>query len=81
LEQAARSADQMLKSTQMSMKAGSRTQLDVLNAQQQYTMALRDLAQARYIYLLSKIKLASLAGDDASVSVYEINASLQGSQN
>jgi outer membrane protein/protease secretion system outer membrane protein len=81
LEQAARSADQMLKSTQMSMKAGSRTQLDVLNAQQQYTMALRDLAQARYIYLLSKIKLASLAGDDASASVYEINASLQGSQN
>jgi outer membrane protein/protease secretion system outer membrane protein len=53
----------------------------VLNAQQQYTMALRDLAQARYIYLLSKIKLASLAGDDAYASLYEINASLQGSQN
>ena len=81
LEQAARSADQMLKSTQMSMKAGSRTQLDVLNAQQQYTMALRDLAQARYIYLLSKIKLASLAGDDASVSVNEVNVSLLGGQN
>ena len=81
LEQAARSADQMLKSTQMSMKAGSRTQLDVLNAQQQYTMALRDLAQARYIYLLSKIKLASLAGDDASVSVNEVNISLLGGQN
>jgi len=81
LEQAARSADQMLKSTQMSMKAGSRTQLDVLNAQQQYTMALRDLAQARYIYLLSKIKLASLAGDDASASVNEVNVSLLGGQN
>jgi outer membrane protein/protease secretion system outer membrane protein len=81
LEQAARSADQMLKSTQMSMKAGSRTQLDVLNAQQQYTMALRDLAQARYIYLLSKIKLASLAGDDASASVNEVNVSLLGAQN
>ena len=81
LEQAARSADLMLKSTQMSMKAGSRTQLDVLNAQQQYTMSLRDLAQARYIYLLSKIKLASLAGDDASVSVNEVNVSLLGGQN
>ncbi|MEY3078177.1 MAG: outer membrane protein TolC precursor, partial [Pseudomonadota bacterium] len=46
LEQAARSAEQMMKSTQMSQKAGSRTQLDVLNAQQQYTLALRDLAQA-----------------------------------
>jgi outer membrane protein/protease secretion system outer membrane protein len=81
LEQAARSADQMLKSTQMSMKAGSRTQLDVLNAQQQYTMALRDLAQARYFYLLSKIKLASLAGDDAYASVNEVNVSLLGGQN
>jgi len=44
-------------------------------------MSLRDLAQARYIYLLSKIKLASLAGDDASVSVNEVNVSLLGGQN
>ena len=74
LEQAVRSADQMMKSTQMSLKAGARTQLDVLNAQQQYTMTLRDLAQARYVYLLSKLRLASLAGDDALTSVNEINA-------
>ncbi len=78
LEQAARSAEQMLQSTQMSNKAGSRTQLDVLNAQQQYTMALRDLAQARFVYLMSKVKLASLAGDEALASVDEVNASLVG---
>jgi outer membrane protein/protease secretion system outer membrane protein len=78
LEQAVRSAQQMLMSTQMSLKAGSRTQLDVLNAQQQYTLALRDLAQARFIYLMSKVKLASLAGDDAVASVDEVNASLMG---
>ncbi len=78
LEQAARSAEQMLKSTQMSNKAGSRTQLDVLNAQQQYTLALRDLAQARFVYLMSKVKLASLAGDEALASVDEVNASLVG---
>jgi len=78
LEQAVRSADQMMKSTQMSLKAGSRTQLDVLNAQQQYTMALRDLAQARFVYLMSKVKLASLAGDDAVASVDDVNASLVG---
>lgn len=76
LEQAVRSAEQMMKSTQMSLKAGSRTQLDVLNAQQQYTLAMRDLAQARYVYLMSKVKLASLVGDDAAASVDEINASL-----
>lgn len=77
LEQAVRSAEQMMKSTQMSLKAGSRTQLDVLNAQQQYTMALRDLAQARYTYLMAKVKLSSLVGGDAVMSVSEINASLK----
>ena len=78
LEQAVRSAEQMMKSTQMSLKAGSRTQLDVLNAQQQYTLALRDLAQARFVYLMSKVKLASLAGDDAVASVDDVNGSLLG---
>ena len=77
LEQAVRSAEQMMKSTQMSLVAGSRTQLDVLNAQQQYTLALRDLAQARLVYLLSKVRLASLVGDDAMVSVEQVNASLR----
>lgn len=77
LEQAARSAEQMMKSTQMSLVAGSRTQLDVLNAQQQYTQALRDLAQARLVYLLSKVRLVSLVGDDAMVSVEQVNSSLQ----
>ena len=76
LEQAARSAEQMMKSTQMSFKAGSRTQLDVLNAQQQYTMALRDLAQSRFVYLMSKVRLASIVGDDAVASVGEVNSYL-----
>jgi len=73
LEQAARSAEQMMKSTQMSFKAGSRTQLDVLNAQQLYTLALRDLAQGRFVYLMSKVRLSSIAGDDAMASVGEVN--------
>ena len=54
-------------------KAGSRTQLGVLNAQHQYTMALRDLAQARYVYLISKLKLASIVEDDVLIFVGEIN--------
>ena len=76
LEQAARSAEQMMVSTQMSQKAGSRTQLDVLNAQQQYTLTLRDLAQARLVYLLSKVRLASLVGEDAMISLEQVNGSL-----
>jgi TolC family type I secretion outer membrane protein len=81
LEQAARSAEQMMKSTQMSLKAGSRTQLDVLNAQQQYTMALRDLAQARFVYLMSKVRLAALAGEDALASIEDVNSSLLAASN
>jgi outer membrane protein/protease secretion system outer membrane protein len=50
--------------------------LDVLNAQQQYTLALRDLAQARLVYLLSKVRLSSLVGDDANASVEQVNGSL-----
>ena len=73
LEQAVRSAEQMKQSTQMSFKAGSRTQLDVLNAQQQYTMALRDLAQARYIYLMSKLRLEILAGNEKDETIGAIN--------
>jgi outer membrane protein/protease secretion system outer membrane protein len=76
LEQATRSAEQMMKSTQMSQKAGSRTLLDVLNAQQQNTLALRDLTQARLVYLLSRVRLASLVGDDAMSSVEQVNGSL-----
>ena len=45
-------------------------------AGQQYTLALRDLAQARLVYLLSKVRLSSLVGDDANASVEQVNGSL-----
>ena len=41
-------------------------------------MRVRDLAQARFVYLMSKVKLASLAGDDAVASVDDVNGSLLG---
>ena len=74
LEQAVRSAEQAVLSNQMSFKAGARTTLDVLNAEQQKTTALRDLAQARYLYAISRLRLQSLAGDERAASVSEINA-------
>ena len=48
--------------------------LDVLNSEQQKTLAQRDLAQARYVYLVSRMRLQALAGDDRNVSVTEANA-------
>ena len=77
LEQAVRSAEQAVLSSRKSYEAGSRTSLDVLNAEQQRIAALRDLAQARYVYLVSRLRLQSLAGDDRLASVTEVNGWLQ----
>jgi outer membrane protein/protease secretion system outer membrane protein len=73
LEQALRSAKQLLDSTQKSQRAGVRTMLDVLNAEQQLVTVNRDLIQARYVYLMSRLRLSSLAGVDAVTAVTEIN--------
>ena len=74
LEQAVRSAQQAVQSSRMSFAAGVRTTVDVLNAEQQQTITLRDLAQARYLYLLSRIRLQSLAGYDRWSSIDQVNA-------
>jgi len=73
LEQAQRSALQMQDSTQKSQRAGVRTQLDVLNAEQQRVSVQRDLIQARYTYLLSRLRLASLAGQEPLATVSTMN--------
>ncbi len=58
LEQAVRSAEQVVISNSRSFEAGSRTLPDVLNAEQLKVSAQRDLAQARFVYLLSRDTLA-----------------------
>lgn len=73
LEQAQRSAAQMLDSTVKSQRAGVRSILDVLNAEQQVASVNRDLIQARYVYLISHLRLHSLAGQDPLSSVTAIN--------
>lgn len=76
LEQAVRSAEQAVLSNQMSFQAGSRTTVDLLNAQQQKTTAQRDLAQARYLYLVSRLRLQALVGEDRQASVAQVNSAL-----
>lgn len=73
LEQAVRSAQQALLSSQKSLQAGARTTVDVLNAEQQLTVAQRDLAQARYDYVLAHLKLQMLAGQERMVNVDAVN--------
>ena len=62
LRQVLRSAAQALQSSQQSVKAGTRTQLDVLDAEQRLATARRDLAQAGQAALLASFRLELLAG-------------------
>lgn len=56
------SARLLVEATQKSVKGGMRTNLDVLNAQQQLFTARRDLSQARYNYLMAYLRLRQSAG-------------------
>ncbi len=75
LEQALVSTQAQLNSTKLGLQVGVRTNLDVLNAEQQVLSARRDLAAARYAYLLSGLSLKAAAGslspaDLASIDQY-----------
>ena len=77
LEQALRSADQLVLSTSKSFQAGIRTVLDILNAEQQRGQVMRDLANVRYLYLISRLRLLALIGGVDLATVTEINRALQ----
>ena len=62
LEQALVSTKAQLASTKLGLQVGVRTNLDVLNAEQQVFSAQRDLAGARYAYLLAGLSLKAAAG-------------------
>jgi len=63
LERAVASSDQVVVSVQKSFQAGMRTVLDVLNAEQQAQQSRRDLAEARFGYVASRMRLLSLTGE------------------
>ncbi len=62
LEAAESSSQLALEATQLGYKVGVRVNLDVLNAQTQLFTAERDLAKARYDYLLNSLKLRQASG-------------------
>ena len=77
IEQAARSADQLLMSSRRSFSAGNRTVLDVLNAEQQRMLVLRDLAQVRFSHLIARVRLLALVGAADDLAMQDINRMLQ----
>ena len=62
LVKATESGKELMKATEQSIKGGVRINLDLLNAQQQLFASQRDLAQARYSYLLGTLRLRAAAG-------------------
>jgi outer membrane protein, protease secretion system len=72
-----RSAETTLESNRKSYEGGVRTLVDVLNAEQQRVGALRDLAQARYLYVLSRIQLQALTGEPNEPVIDEANSWLK----
>jgi len=62
LTKSLKSAEALVEATRQSIKGGVRINLDLLSAEQQVFSARRDLAQAKYTYLLSYLKLRNAAG-------------------
>lgn len=74
LEAALVSTQSSLDSTRLGQEVGVRTQVDVLNAQQQLFSARRDLAQARYNYILSLLRLKAAVGRLAEDDLVQVAA-------
>ena len=74
LEAAQVSSQSALDSTRLGQEVGVRTQVDVLNAQQQLSQTRRDLAQARYNYILAMLRLKSSVGQLEEQDIALVNA-------
>ncbi|SOD42667.1 TolC family outer membrane protein [Nitrosovibrio sp. Nv4] len=76
LKQALVSSQSQVDSTKLGQEVGVRTEVDVLNAQHLFYSARRDLAQARYNFLMSRLRLEAEAGELDEEDLREINAVL-----
>lgn len=76
LQQALTSSESLLESSKLGQEVGVRTNLDVLNAQQQLYSTRRDLYQAEYSYLLSQLQLKAAAGMLTEADLTAVNRAL-----
>ena len=76
LQQALISSASVLESSKLGQEVGVRTNLDVLNAQQQLYSTRRDLYQAEYNYLLSQLQLKAAAGMLEEADLARVNQAL-----
>jgi outer membrane protein len=76
LQQALKSSESLLEASKLGQEVGVRTNLDVLNAQQQLYSTRRDLYQAEYNYLLSQLRLEAAAGTLCEEELAMVNRAL-----
>ena len=65
------------KSTKLGQEVGVRTQVDVLNAQQLLFSARRDLAQSKYNYIMSLLRLEAAIGELTEDDLVAVNQWLE----
>ncbi len=76
LQQALKSSESLLESSKLGQSVGVKTTLDVLNAQQQLYSTRRDLYQAEYSYLLSRLRLKDAVGVLSEDDLSAVNLAL-----
>jgi outer membrane protein len=76
LQQALTSSVSVLEASKLGHEVGVRTNLDVLNAQQQLFSTRRDLYQAQYNYLLSQLLLKQAVGALGEEDLSKVNQAL-----
>jgi outer membrane protein len=76
LQQALKSSESLLDSSKLGQSVGVKTNLDVLNAQQQMFSTRRDLYQAEYNYLLSRLHLKDAVGTLGEDDLSAVNQAL-----
>ncbi len=76
LQQALTSSESLLEASKLGQEVGVRTNLDVLNAQQQLYSTRRDLFQAEYDYLLSQLRLKAAVGTLGEEDLSKVNLTL-----
>jgi outer membrane protein len=77
LQQALASSVSVLDASKLGQEVGVRTNLDVLNAQQQLYSTRRDLYQAEYNYLLSQLRLKAAVGALGEAELEKVNQALK----
>jgi outer membrane protein len=66
----------VLEASKLGQEVGVRTNLDVLNAQQQLYSTRRDLYQAEYNFLLSELRLKASVGELDEAELAKVNLAL-----